>query len=148
MSFNSWKGYKNIQYFKVNNVWVLYYCEIPGFQSLVLTILVYASPVWPPYTKCNIDLLESVLHRGARWVCSSNFNPSTYHWSPSANECCDKLKWHSLATHRDIACLLLAHDIIHNDSCPLQHKLSVFSRSARLRCQFSPPLMHFATHIL
>ena len=110
-----------------------------AFQSLVLPMLVHTSPVWSPYTKQNIDLLESVLHRGAWWACGSCFDSSTYHWSPSVSECCDRLKWHSLATHghRDITCLLLTHDIIHNDSCPLQHKLSIFLRLARLQCQSS-----------
>ena len=99
------------------------------------SVLAYASPVWSPYTKQNIYLLESVLRWGARWACGSCFDSSTYHWSSSAIECCDRLKWHSLVTHRDITCLLLAHDIIHNNSCPLHHKLSVSSRSDQLQCQ-------------
>ena len=58
-------------------------------------------------------------------------------WSPSATECCNRLKWHSLATRRDITCLLLAHYIIQNNSCTPQYKLRVSSRSSLLRCQSS-----------
>ena len=108
-----------------------------AFQSLVLPILTYASPVWSPYTNQNIDLLESVLHWGARWAGGSHFDTTQYLWPPSATESCKRLKWYSLATQRDITCLLLAYDIIHNNSCIPQCKLRVFSRLSLLRCQSS-----------
>ena len=79
--------------------------------------------MWSPYTKQNTDFLEMVL-RHARWACGSHFDSSAYHWSPSASECCDRLKWHILATHRDITCLFLVHNIIHNDSYLLNINLA------------------------
>ena len=41
-----------------------------AFSVLVLLILEYVSPVWSLHSKQNNNLLESILHRGAHWVCS------------------------------------------------------------------------------
>ena len=58
-----------------------------AFSALVLPILEYASPVWSPHSKQNINLLESILHRGACWVCDSHYDPLYHQWTPSSASC-------------------------------------------------------------
>ena len=84
-----------------------------AFTALILPIFEYASPIWSPHTKQNINLLESILHRGARWTCNSRYDPISHQWAPSSASCCDTLHWKSLSFRRDVSSLLIAHDIIH-----------------------------------
>ena len=58
-----------------------------SFCSLVLPILQYACQVWVPYYKKDITLIESVQERASRWICSSGFNPCTYHAMGSSFQC-------------------------------------------------------------
>ena len=107
-----------------------------AFCALVLPLLEYASPVWCPYSKQN---MESVLHRGAHWVCNSRHDPLTHRWTPSASSCCTSLHWLALSVHRDVSSLIMAHDIIQGRSCLPQHLLpfSSRSRSHALQCHQS-----------
>ena len=100
-----------------------------AFCALVLPLLEYASPVWCPYSKQNINLLESVLHRGDRWVYNSRYDPLNHYWTPSASSCCTSLHWLPLSVRCDTSSLVMAHDIIHGGSCILQHFLPFSSRS-------------------
>ena len=49
-----------------------------GFSALVLPIFEYASLVWSPHGKQNINLLESLLHRGAHWIYNSRLDSSRH----------------------------------------------------------------------
>ena len=40
----------------------------PAYKCLACTILEYSSSVWDPYTKLNIDKIEMVQRRSARFV--------------------------------------------------------------------------------
>ena len=94
-----------------------------AFSALVLPILEYVSPVWSPRSKQNTNLLESILHRGARWVCNSHYDPLYHQWTPSSVSCCETLRWKSLSFRRDVSALITAHDIIHDHSCIPQSSL-------------------------
>ena len=47
-----------------------------AYQTLVRPIVEYASPVWDPYLKTEIDRLEMVQRRGARYVFNKHDNHS------------------------------------------------------------------------
>ena len=100
-----------------------------GFSALVLPIFEYASPVWSPHGKQNINLLESLLHRGAHWIYNSRLDSSRHQWTPSSASCCETLHWKSLSFHCDISALVTAHDIIHDCSCIPQNSLPLIIRS-------------------
>ena len=100
-----------------------------AFSALVLPVLEYASPVWSPHSKQNINLLESLLHRGACWICNSCYDSSRHQWIPSSASCCETLHWKSLSFRRDVSTLVTAHDIIHDHSCLPQDTLPATIRS-------------------
>ena len=99
-----------------------------AFSASVLPILEYASPVWSPHSKQNINLLESILHFGAHWVCNSHYDPLYHQWTPFSTSCCETLCWKSLSFRRDVSALVTAHDIIHDRLCIPQNSLPLTAR--------------------
>ena len=65
-----------------------------AYQTLVRPQLEYASSVWDPYTKKNIDRLEMVQRRSARYVLNRYNNTS------SVSDMISDLKWESLEQRR------------------------------------------------
>ena len=76
----------------------LYHCNSQirsqAYFLYVRPILEYASIVWAPYTKTNIEKLESVQRRAARFVVSD------YDFSSSVTSILNELKWCSLEVRR------------------------------------------------
>ena len=66
--------------------------------NLVRPLLEYASPVWYLHTNKDINHLEAIQCRAARWVCGSRWNTHSYQWSKSSLSCQQELKWPSLQT--------------------------------------------------
>ena len=81
--------------------------------SLVRPRLEYCNVVWTLHTSKNIDLLESVQRRAARWI-KSSFDPLTLQWTKSSSECIRELGWPSLELRRNYACIILLYTIFHN----------------------------------
>jgi len=77
-------------------------------QSMVRSILNYASIVWSPYTQKNIQALESVQRRSARFV-FNNYSP--YY---SVSDMLTKLGWSSLAERRNEHRLIMLYKVIHH----------------------------------
>ena len=75
-------------------------CKLQVYRALVQPILEYACQVWNPHTQQSIKQIESVQLYGARWICGARFKNSTFHWSPSSNQCCSDLHWPSLLPRR------------------------------------------------
>ncbi|XP_042143155.1 uncharacterized protein LOC120849094 [Ixodes scapularis] len=42
--------------------------KLTAYKTFVLPILEYASVVWDPFTKTNINLLESIQRKGLRFI--------------------------------------------------------------------------------
>ena len=85
-----------------------------AFRAIVLPILEYAVPSWSAHTKKNIDRIELVQSKGARWVCGSKYVPSSHTWTISSTECYEQLHWCPLSVRRKYLGLLFLFNIIHS----------------------------------
>jgi len=79
-------------------------------KNVVRPHLKYACPVWSPFTSTNIQLIESVQRRAARWICST-WNPQLHQWSKSSDDCVSELKWPSQQSRRHFLSLSILYDI-------------------------------------
>ena len=52
-----------------------------AYKAIVRPLLEYAWMVWSPHTIKDINLLEAVQRRVARWACNSRWDPVTFTWS-------------------------------------------------------------------
>eukprot|EP00745_Piridium_sociabile_P028257 TRINITY_DN45450_c0_g1_i15.p1 TRINITY_DN45450_c0_g1~~TRINITY_DN45450_c0_g1_i15.p1 ORF type:complete len:218 (-),score=38.33 TRINITY_DN45450_c0_g1_i15:57-710(-) len=90
-----------------------------AYKAFVRPLLEYASSVWDPYTQRNIDRIEAVQRRAARFVLNRHRNTS------SVSSMLEALDWPTLESRRQKARLSMLHKIrvglVH---CPsLQAKL-------------------------
>ena len=76
-----------------------------AYKALVRPLVEYASPVWDPYHQNEIDRLEMVQRRGARYVTNRHGNRS------SVNDMLQHLDWTSLENRRKYARLALFYKI-------------------------------------
>ena len=79
-----------------------------AYITLIRSGLEYAAIISDPYLKKNIDLLEKVQRRSARWV------KSDYKWSSSVTNMLTELKWAELQTRRKDIRLSFLYKIINN----------------------------------
>ena len=100
-----------------------------AYTTLVRPTLEYASTIWDPHCKKNIDKLQSIQRRAARSVFNDwtrpGFNDSirfeATHGSPTVMQ--QQLKWSSLQERRAQSKLLVLHKIL-NDSQRQESKLT------------------------
>ena len=78
------------------------------YKSLVRPIMVYASCVWDPHTQRNINKLEMVQHRAARFV-KGNFDRTSSVISMLAD-----LRWNTLQERRTQSKSVMFYRIVHN----------------------------------
>ena len=72
-----------------------------AYKAIVRPLLEYACVVWSPYTAKDVDLLEAVQRRAARWACGSHWDPTTSSWSLSHTTCYQMLCLPTLCARRD-----------------------------------------------
>ena len=84
-----------------------------AYNCLIRPLLEYASPVWYLHSTKDIDKLEAIQRRAARWVCGSRWNPHTHNWTKSSASCLQNLNWPSLHTRRSYFAITQVHDILH-----------------------------------
>ena len=82
----------------------------------------YACPVWFPHTAKNINHLEHVQHRAARWVSGSRWNPSSYCWTKSTDDCLAELKWPSI--HQCHVYFTICQMVLHHQNFTNHFQLS------------------------
>ena len=56
--------------------------------------------VWAPHQTKDIATPEKVQKRAARWA-TATWNPNTFRWNKSYEECCGELRWPTLQQRRD-----------------------------------------------
>ena len=78
-----------------------------SYKTLVRPQLEYSSSVWSPNTKVNINRLEKVQNRDARWTT----NDFSYYNSVTAMR--ERLQWQTLQDPRDIGRITMFYKIIH-----------------------------------
>ena len=79
-----------------------------AYKMLVRPITEYASTVWDPYTKKNIDMLEWMQRRAARYV------QNCYDKASSVTSLNQQLKWQSLQYRRRDERLSMLYKIYYN----------------------------------
>ena len=77
-----------------------------AYKTLVPPKLEYATPIWSPCSKLQINQVEKVQRTATRWTCRRWQNTS------SVGEMLDELEWPSLDARRDRSFLLLFHKIL------------------------------------
>ena len=97
-----------------------------SYKALVRPVLEYASPVWDPYTASNIQKLETIQRRAARWV-SHRFRQTS-----SVEDMLLELKWPTLETRRKHSRLTMFYKY-HNKLVHIQSKYAP-TKSTNLHC--------------
>jgi len=121
------KGNKTIGFLRRNLNISSTNIKAQAYKSLVRPIVEYGSTVWDPHTQANINQLEMVQRRAARYVCNRHHNTSSV-----TNMLCT-LGWRSLGDRRKDARLCLLFKIVHNlVLVPAPTYLVPFIRSSRL----------------
>ena len=77
---------------------------------MIRPVMEYAAVVWDPYYQSDIQQLENVQRRAARWVLNdfSRYN--------SVTRMLHQLSWPSLQVHRKICRLQTLFKIIHQEN--------------------------------
>jgi hypothetical protein len=78
------------------------------YQALVRPILEYASTVWDPWTRANINKIETVQRRSARFV------KSDYRKHSSVTQMLQELKWPTLQERRARGRAIIMYRIVNN----------------------------------
>jgi hypothetical protein len=81
-----------------------------AFTSLVLSHLEYTSTVWDPYHKQNIQALEKVQRKGAR------FAMGKYSYQDSVTSMLNDLNWQPLQIRRKNKRLIVFHKAVNQNS--------------------------------
>ena len=98
-----------------------------AYLTIVRPSMEYAAVIWDPYHHSNIQQLEKVQHRAARWVLN-DFNRFS-----SVTAMLQHLSWPSLQLRRKISRLQALFKIIHQDySLSIPPHFISMTRSTRL----------------
>ena len=87
------------------------------YTALVRPLLEYAAPTWSPHLHRDIDMLEKVQKRAARWVCGTSWDTQHQRWFHSYSDLCHRLKWTSLHNRHTLLCHYQTYKIVHGLDC-------------------------------
>ena len=103
-----------------------------AFQALVRPHVEYCAPVWNPHTAKNIETIEKVQKRAARWL-TAKWNNDTKRWDKSYHQSLSELKWQSLQQRRTYLTHLQTLKILHGADCIEFNKYFAYSRAPQTR---------------
>ena len=110
--------------------------KVNCYKSLVRPVIEYAATVWAPYTQNNINAIEAVQRRAARFVFN---NYSTY---ASVSNMIANLGWNSLHNRRNELRLIMLFKIVHKLVDIDAHDILVL-RPSNHACHQGSPLKTF-----
>ena len=87
-----------------------------AYKCIVRPVLEYACPVWHLYSNTNVNLLESIQRRAACWASNSRWNPLSYYWSKSSDDCMQELHWPTIKQRHKYFSICHVHDSLHHRS--------------------------------
>ena len=97
-----------------------------AYKQFVLPILEYCSPIWDPYHQTNINQVEMVQHRAARFVTGQPWRQNN---RDSITNILENLQWPTLQERRKSARLVLLYKVLHDlliiPNCYLPFKSTV-----------------------
>ena len=82
-----------------------------NYKQFVLPVLDYASSIWDPYHQNQINKLEMIQHRAARYVLNQPWRRNV---RDSINSLLSSLKWPTLQLRRESARIILLYKIINH----------------------------------
>ena len=96
------------------------------YKSLIVPILEYSCTIWDPHTLKDINKIDKIQRRAARFV------KNNYSWSTSVSSLINDLNWQSLQLRRFNLKLIMMYKITHNlVSIPKDHYLTPCTSSTR-----------------
>ena len=109
-----------------------------SYKTLLRPQVEYCATIWDPYTKTNIDQIEMVQRRAARFVLQR------YHQTSSVNAMLDQLAWETLQERRAKMRLILLYKAVKNLVCVDYHHYLIPHHS-RTRLQHDQAFQQIST---
>ncbi len=81
------------------------------YKAIVRPVVDYCAPIWNPHTKKNVDKIEMIQRKAARFVTN---NPYRRNHRDSVTAMMSELKWRPLSERRDMQSLILLYKVVHN----------------------------------
>lgn len=103
-----------------------------AYRTLVRPHLEYCAQAWNPHTARNIEMLEKVQKRAARWI-TAKWDKNTKRWSKAYHESFIELKWQSLQQRRNYLTCCQVYKIQYNMDCIDFDSYFTFSRAPQTR---------------
>ena len=103
-----------------------------AYKCIVRPVLEYACPVWHLYSNTNVNLLESIQCRAARWASNSRWNPLSYCWSKYSDDCMQELNWPIIKQCHKYFSICHVHDSLHHrSSLPFHNHFQLLETTTR-----------------
>ena len=106
--------------------------KVCAYKALVQPHLEYSCAAWNPYEKKNIDHLERVQKRAARWI-TAKWVPEAKKWSKSYETSLNELSWLTLQDRRSLLSLCQMYKIVNRKDCIDFHRYYSFNPSNSTR---------------